>query len=124
MFFKIKEIITYYDSEPTEVTQSFIWLVVYPILYTSEHGFNILLVLFSVALGLSSLYSTCYHNLKTRKIMALGVFLFSVIASTMYFIHGGYKCPTSWLWVLISISALFNLRRICNHYYQKLNKDG
>ncbi len=124
MFFKIKKILTYYDSEPTEITQSFIWLIVYPILYTSEHGFNITLVLISVAIGLSSLYSTCYHNLKTRKIMALAVFLFSILAWTMYFIHGDYKCPTHWLWGLISMSAFFNLRRICNHYYQNLNKNG
>ena len=124
MFFKIKKILTYHDSEPTEITQSLVWLLVYPILYSIEHGFNVWLIVFSVIVGFSSLYSTCYHSLKIRKIMAFAVFLFSVVACTMYLIKGDYTCPTHWLWALISLSALFNLRRICNHYYLSISQNG
>ncbi len=120
MFSKIKNILTYYDSEPTEITQAFIWLVLFPIIYTAEFGLNILLVLVSISLGLSGLYSTCYHSLKTRKQIALAAFVFSTVVCTMYAINGSFECPTQWGWIIVSISALFNTMRVCNHYYKEL----
>lgn len=122
MLSKIKDILTYYDSEPTEITQGIIWLILFPIIYTTEHGFNIYLLISSVIIGFTGIYSVCYHSLKTRKTIALGTFLFSIVVCVMYLVvNKDYTCPTHWGWALVTLSALFNLKRICNHYYQSLN---
>lgn len=121
MLSKIRNILTYYDSEPTEITQGIIWLIFFPIVYTAEHGLNLTLVILSILIGFTTIYSVCYHSLKTRKTLALGVFLFSIVVVVMYYIKGTFVCPTHWGWIVISFSAFFNLKRICNHYYNKLN---
>jgi len=120
MLSKIKNILTYYDSEPTEIMQGIIWLIIFPVIYTAEHNLNIFLLIPSTLIGFAGIYSVCYHSLKTRKTIALATFLFSVIVVTMYIIKGDYTCPTHWGWGLVSISALFNLKRICNHYYRSI----
>lgn len=117
MLSKIKNILTYYDSEPSEIMHGIIWLIIFPIVYSIEHGVNIFLLLLSISIGFSSIYSACYLSLKIRKAAARSVFLLSVVVATMYGIKGDYICPTHWGWGLISFSAFFNLKRICNHYY-------
>ena len=44
MISRLKRILTYYDSEPTEITQGIIWLIFFPIIYTVEHGLNLFLI--------------------------------------------------------------------------------
>tara|TARA_R110001599_G_scaffold140731_1_gene320920 strand:+ start:867 stop:1235 length:369 start_codon:yes stop_codon:yes gene_type:complete len=121
MLSKIKNILTYYDSEPTEITQGIIWLIFFPVVYSAEHGLNLWLVIISMIIGFTTIYSVCYHPLKTRKTLSLGVFLFSLVVVVMYYIKGNYVCPTHWGWIVISLSAFFNLKRICNHYYRSEN---
>ncbi len=124
MLSKIKDILTYYDSEPTEITQGIIWLILFPIIYTAEHGLNIYLLVISLVVGFAGICSACNHPLKTRKTVALATFLFSIVVCIMYLVvNKDYSCPTHWGWALVSLSALFNLKRICNHYYKAL-QDG
>jgi formate hydrogenlyase subunit 3/multisubunit Na+/H+ antiporter MnhD subunit len=120
MLSKIKNILTYYDSEPTEIMQGVVWLIIFPVIYTIEHGLNLFLIIPSILIGFCSIYSVCYHSLKTRKTIALAVLLFSIVSVTMYIIKGDYVCPTHWVWGLISFSAFFNSKRICNHYYRSI----
>jgi xanthine/uracil permease len=127
MFSRLKKILTFYDSEPTEITQGFIWFIFFPLIYTLEHGLNIFLALLSIVIGFCTLYGVAYQlDLRKRKTLAYAVFLFSVVAVIMYLlIHKNYNCPTHWGWLVISISAFFNLKRITNHYYcKKLKDDG
>ena len=120
MISRLKRILTYYDSEPTEITQGIIWLVFFPIIYTVEHGLNLFLVCLSIVIGYCTLHSVAYLSLSIRKTMAFAVFLFSIVTVIMYlFVYKQYTCPTHWGWLLISFSAFFNLRRITNHYYNR-----
>ena len=120
MLSKIRNILTYYDSEPTEIMQGIIWFILFPIIYTAEHGLNLFLVITSIIIGFCGLYSVCYHSLKTRKTLAFSTFLFSTIVVLMYIIKGNFVCPTHWGWAMICFSAFFNLKRITNHYYRSL----
>ena len=127
MFSRLKKILTFHDSEPTEITQGFIWFIFFPFIYTLENGLNVLLILISIIVGFCTLYGVAYDlKLRVRKSLAVSVFLFSIVASVMYLlIHKTYSCPTHWGWLVISMSAFFNLRRITNHYYsQKIKKNG
>jgi len=118
MFTKLKNILTYYDSEPTEITHGAIWLLGFPIIYTLEHGFNPIVIL-SIIIGFCSLYAVANMDLRTRKAIAAAVFLFSIVSVCLFFSHGDWKCPSHWGWVLISLSAFFNLQRITNHFYRR-----
>ena len=127
MFSRLKKILTFYDSEPTEITQGIIWFLFFPIVYTLENGLNAFLIILSIIVGFCTLYGVAYSlPLRVRKTLAVSVFLFSVVASIMYLvIHKTYHCPTHWGWLVITMSAFFNLKRITNHYYsKKLKTDG
>ena len=121
MLSRIKRILTYYDSEPTEIMQGIIWFLLFPVVYTIEHGFSLVLIIISICIGFSSLWSPCYGSLETRKNISFSVFCFSLIVVTTYFIKKDLpNCPTHWGWVVIAFSAFFNLKRITNHYYTSL----
>lgn len=120
MLTKIKNILTYYDSEPTEIMQGIIWFILFPIIYTAEHGLNLFLVILSIMIGFAGIYSVCYHSLKTRKSIAFSTFLFSAIVVVMYIKKGTFICPTHWGWLVIWFSAFSNLKRISNRYYTSL----
>lgn len=62
MLTKIKNILTYYDSEPTEIMQGIIWFILFPVIYTAEHGLNLFLVILSIMIGFAGIYSVCYHS--------------------------------------------------------------
>ena len=119
MLAKLRNILTYYDSEPTEITQAVIWFLFFPVIYTLEHGLNLFLVIVSVVIGFCTLRAVCSANLRVRKTLAYATFLFSVVAVVVFFSHGDWRCPTHWGWVLISLSAFFSLKRITNHFYIK-----
>lgn len=120
MLTKIKNILTYYDSEPTEIMQGIIWFILFPVIYTAEHGLNLFLVILSIMIGFAGIYSVCYHSLKTRKSIAFSTFLFSAIVVVMYIKKGTFSCPTHWGWLVIWFSAFSNLKRISNRYYTSL----
>jgi hypothetical protein len=123
MISRLSKILTYYDSEPTEITQGIIWFIFFPVIYTLEHGLNILAISVSIILGFSTLYAVAYKGLEVRKTMAFAIFLFSIISIILYFfVHNDYLCPTHWGWLVVSFSAFFNLRRITNHYYIRKNR--
>lgn len=124
MLSRLKTILTYYDSEPTEVGQGFIWMLFYPVIHTIECGLNLWLIVPSFLIGLSSIKAACSHTAAVRKTIGFGVFLFSVVVVTYYFLCGELpNDPTHWGWVLVSISAFFNLKRLTNYYYTK-TKNG
>jgi hypothetical protein len=120
MLSRLRTILTYYDSEPTEITQGIIWLIFFPIVHTLDCNFNLWLIIPSVLIGFASIKGACLHTIQIRKTLGLGVFLFSIVVITYYFLIGKLpKDPTHWGWVLVSISAFFNLKRLSNHYYLK-----
>lgn len=123
MLAKLKTILTYYDSEPTEIMQGVIWFLFFPIINTLDTGFNLWLIIPSILIGLASIKGACLYGVRVRKAIGLAVFLFSVVVVTYYFLCKKLPGdPTHWGWVLISASAFFNLKRLTNHYY--LTKNG
>ena len=82
MLSRLRTILTYYDSEPTEITQGFVWLIFFPIIHTLDCDFNVWLIIPSMLLGLASIKGACSHTVKVRKTLGLGVFLFSVVVVT------------------------------------------
>ncbi len=125
MLTRIKKILTYYDSEPTEIMQGIIWFILFPVVFTIEHGCNIVLLVLSILVGFSSIFCACYKSVHIRKIIAQSVFSFSLIVVTIYFLNKDLPaCPTHWGWVVVSLSAFFNLKRLTNHYYISLKKNG
>jgi len=120
MLSQLNKILSYYDSEPTEITHGIIWSICFPVIYTLEHGFNPIILL-SIIIGFCTLYAVAYMTLRIRKALAAAVFLFSIVALILFFSHGDYICPSHWGWFLISLSAFFNLRRITNHFYRRKN---
>ena len=120
MFSKLKTILTYYDSEPTEIMQGVVWLVFFPIVHTLDCGLNLWFIIPSMALGLASIQGACTQTVKVRKTLGLGVFIFSVVTVVYYFICGKMtSSPVHLGWFMVMISAFFNLKRLSNHYYTK-----
>ena len=115
---KLLDILTYYDSEPAEIVQGFIWLFIFPIIYTLEHGFNPIIFL-SIILGFCSIYAVINLTLRIRKTLSYAIYFFSIIALLLFFSKGDYVQPTHWIWFLISLNALLNLKTITNRYYIK-----
>ena len=118
MLSNLKNILTYYDSEPTEITHGVIWMIFFPIIYTLEHGFNPIIFL-SFIIGFCTLYAVAYMTIRIRKAVATAVFLFSVVSLILFFSHGDWRCPTHWGWLILVLSAFYNLKRITNHYYRR-----
>jgi hypothetical protein len=122
MFQRLKEIMTYYDSEPMEIMHGIVWFIFFPLIHSFEFGINLLLIIPSVLIGIASIKSACVHSLSIRKIIGLAGFLFSIAVITYYILSGKLpKDPTHWMWLLIVISSFFNLVRLTNQYYLKRN---
>jgi|694.fasta_scaffold00097_47 hypothetical protein len=113
MLERLKSIFYYYDSEKTEVGQGLIWLLMFPIFYTLEMGFNYYLVIPSILLGAATIKAVCLHTIQTRKILAFGNFLFSTAVVAYFFIKETLPNDVyHWVWVIISFFAFFNLTTI------------
>ena len=117
MLKRILCILSFYDTEPTEIYQGIIWTIIFPGIYLAEHGNNTWIAVLSVLIGLSSIRAACQCDLLFRKNMALAVFIMSLLALFM-FVNSGMlpKSPSHWMWILVSMNALFNLIAITNHY--------
>ena len=114
MLKRLGQILTYYDSEPTEVLQGLIWLIFAPMVLEAEFFPQLWYVaVFSVLIGFGTLYSVVYKSLETRKYYGI---LYSILAVLFVLIHFVSKdivwTPMNFGWVVISISAISNVRRI------------
>lgn len=113
MIKKLGHILTYHDSEPTEVLQGLIWFIFAPFVLESEFFPNLWYVaVLSFLIGFGTLYSVVYSSLKQRRIFG---YLYGGIAIIFVLIHFTADVdwtPMNWGWVVIAISALSNIRRI------------
>jgi len=116
MIKKLGHILTYHDSEPTEVLQGLIWFLFAPIVLESEFFPDLWYVaLISCVIGFGTLHSVVYSSLERRRIFG---YLYGVISILFVIIHFTIESslnnwtPMNWGWVVISISALSNIRRI------------
>lgn len=114
MLKKLQNILTYYDSEPTEVLQGLIWFIFAPIVLEATFFPNFwYLGVLSLIIGFGTLYSVVYSPLERRKQFGFAYGLLSILFVIVFFWKNGLNSnPMNWGWVVISISALSNIRRI------------
>ena len=115
MIKKLGHILTYHDSEPTEVLQGLIWLIFAPVVLEAEFFPNLWYVaIISVLIGYGTLHSVVYGSLERRRLFG---YLYGIISIVFVIIHFSLFnsfnwTPMNWGWVVIAISALSNIRRI------------
>ena len=113
MIKKLGHILTYHDSEPTEVLQGLIWFIFAPFVLEAEFFPNLWYVaVLSLLIGFGTLYSVVYSSLERRRVFG---YLYGGIAIIFVLIHFTADVdwtPMNWGWVVIAISALSNIRRI------------
>jgi hypothetical protein len=115
MIKKLGHILTYHDSEPTEVLQGLIWFIFAPIVLEAEFFPDLWYVaIISVLIGYGTLHSVVYSSLERRRLFG---YLYGVMSIVFVIIHFSLFnsfnwTPMNWGWIVISISALSNIRRI------------
>lgn len=114
MIKRLGQILTYYDSEPTEVLQGLIWFIFAPIVLEAEFFPDFWYVaIISCLIGFWTLYSVVYKSLEVRQMAAYAYGLLSILFVVIHFFLDYTEwTPMNWGWVVISISALSNSRRI------------
>ena len=113
MIKKLGHILTYHDSEPTEVLQGLIWFIFAPFVLESEFFPNLWYVaVLSFLIGFGTLYSVVYSSLKQRRIFGYLYGGLAIIFVLIHFTADVDWTPMNWGWVVIAISALSNIRRI------------
>ena len=121
MITRIKNILTYCDSEPLETILGFTWLVFFPIVSYINDGLHLLIQGSSIILGIAIINAVCYFSLEVRKNISFIMFIFSCIIAVNSFFHFDLsKQPSQLIWSLLAIMALINLNNITKHYYNIL----
>lgn len=115
MIKKLGHILTYHDSEPTEVLQGLIWFIFAPLVLEAEFFPDLWYVaIISMLIGYGTLHSVVYGSLERRRLFG---YLYGVMSIVFVIIHFSLFnsfnwTPMNWGWIVISISALSNIRRI------------
>ena len=109
----------YLDTELSEITLGFTWLLFFPVILILEKGFNPFLIIPSILIGLATSICALSSCIKHRKTMAYACFIMSIIAASMFILTDFNKAHASHLlWVGVSVLALFNLKRLTNRFYK------
>jgi len=125
MFKKLSIILKYYDSEPIEILLGIIWIIFFPTIWFCQFGFQTILITISMLLGISLVKGTCNESLRSRKTLAYGSFLFSIVIMVLLFLNDGIYIPSNWLWLLPILMSIINLSTVTSQYYRKQkNKNG
>jgi hypothetical protein len=114
MLKKLGHILTYHDSEPTEVLQGLIWFIFAPIVLEAEFFPQLWYVaIISAFIGFGTLYSVVYYSLEVRRVFGYGYASMAVLFVIIHFFSSTTNwTPMNWGWVVIAISAISNIRRI------------
>jgi hypothetical protein len=119
MFKKLNVILNYYDSEPIEILLGIVWFIFFPIIWSFQFGFKALFITISMLLGASLIKVTCIESLRSRKTLAYGSFLFSIVVIVLLFLNKGMLLPSNWFWLFPLIMSIINLITVTSQYYRK-----
>jgi len=119
MLKKLSVILKYYDSEPVEILLGVVWLIFFPVIWYYQFGFQTVLITISLLLGLSLIKGTCNESLKSRKTLAYGSFLFSIVVIVLLFLNKGVSNPGNWFWLMPLLMSTINLITVTSLYYRK-----
>lgn len=112
-FSRLRAIFLYYDSEPMEVLQGIIWILLFIPITLIEQGFNWLMHPLGFFVGLLQIYCVLNCSLNKRKLVSLIVFLWSLVVTISYLLDGAMiKQPAHLVFAFVSIYAFFNLKRL------------
>lgn len=120
MLKRLKQIWTYSDSQPTEITIALTNLLLTPMALSFEIGG---LWVFKIIVFLSALYQLyCVSNLDIKCRVRASVVTFGVYATTvtMYAVHVGFPTPTHYGWLVLLFASFGSMRRLI---LEKLHKD-
>lgn len=123
MLKKLGHILTYHDSEPTEIIQGLIWLIFAPVVLMMERPELWYVNILSVLVGFGTLWSVVYSTLAIRKYFGFA-YGFMAILFSYIFLAGLSSNAMNWGWVVIAISALSNIRRIQQKIKAQNKKDN
>jgi|TARA_R110000744_G_scaffold181632_1_gene300781 hypothetical protein len=119
MLRKLRVILKYYDSEPMEILLGIVWLLFFPAIWTSQFGFQTMLITISLLLGISLIKGTCIESLRARKTLAYGSFLFSIVIIVLLFLNKGILNSGNWFWLMPVLMSTINLMTVTSQYYRK-----
>ena len=123
MIKKLINILTYHDSEPTEVLQGLIWFIFAPFVLEAEFFPNLwYMAVISILIGYGTLHSVVYSSLERRRLFGYGYGLMAIVFVIIHFASTNHQTPINWGWVVIAISALSNIRRITQKIESKKTK--
>ena len=112
MIKKLGHILTYHDSEPTEVLQGLIWLIFAPMVLLSAYPGLWYVAIFSALIGYGTLHSVVYSSLERRRVFGYLYGGMAILFVLIHFTAAINWTPMNWGWIVIAISALSNIRRI------------
>jgi hypothetical protein len=119
MLKKLSDILKYYDSEPLEIMIGIVWLIFFPIIWSCQFGIQAVLVIISILLGGSLIKSVCGESLRSRKTLAYGSFLFSIVILVLLILNGGLFISANWIWFLPLMMSIITLIQITAQFYRK-----
>jgi hypothetical protein len=86
MIKKLGHILTYHDSEPTEVLQGLIWFIFAPMVLEAEFFPKFwYLAIISALVGFGTLYFSCLFKFKSRRKFAYGYGIIAIIFVLIHF---------------------------------------
>jgi hypothetical protein len=112
MIKKLGHILTYHDSEPTEVLQGLIWLIFAPMVLMAAYPGLWYVAIISALIGYGTLHSVVYSSLERRRVFGYLYGGMAILFVLIHFTAAINWTPMNWGWIVIVISALSNIRRI------------
>jgi hypothetical protein len=112
MIKKLGHILTYHDSEPTEVLQGLIWLIFAPMVLMAAYPGLWYVAIISALIGYGTLHSVVYSSLERRRVFGYLYGGMAILFVLIHFTAAINWTPMNWGWIVIAISALSNIRRI------------
>jgi len=121
VFKNVKNIWTYSDSQPTELTLSMALMILAPIATALEIGFMPVYQLMLIAAGVYQFICVAKGKLSCRiraSVITFGLYATSLM---MYLLTIGLPSPSHYGWVLLVISSFSSLKRLKT---EQLHRNG
>lgn len=108
----LRDVWTYSDSQPTEITLALVNVILAPVATYLELGPLWLFQIFLVFCGLYQLYCISVGDLECR-IRASFITFSAYFATLLTYVYCiGLPTPTHWGWLVLTVSAFGSLRRL------------
>jgi hypothetical protein len=124
VFKKLKQIWSYSDSQPTEITLAMCNLLLTHLAVGLEIGGLWFLRVMIVISALYQLYCVSQEDISCRVKAAMITFGIYTTVTIIYLIHIGLPTPTHWGWFVLMFASFGSMRRLILEKIHKDLKDG